>query len=1038
MKKKLSKQTLTWRYMLLCILSIFSISFSNAQNVTVSGTVTAADDGGSIPGVSILVTGTNRGTTTDLDGNYKLEVPEDAELAFSFVGYSTQKVQVAGRSVIDIEMQIDATELSEVVVIGYGTQKKALVTGANLQVDGEELQNQSRTNALEALQGKTAGVQITSTSGQPGSGLNVVIRGKGSTGGSNPLYVVDGVLTGDISYLNNSDIESISVLKDAASAAIYGSQASNGVVLVTTKSGRKNSSKVTFDAYYGVQTVPQKIDMLNSREYAVIMNEASVNSGGRPIFTNNEINNLSTDTNWMDYMFEDEVPTQNYNIGFSGGGDNSTYSSSFSYTQQGGIVGGEDLSNYERFNARINSTNEMLDGFLTFGENLTFSYIKNNGVRVGNQYNNSLRPAFGATPLLPFRDENGNYFNTSDVDANYLNGMANPYAEMEFNNMNENNTQKLLGNVYAELNLLDNLKFRTSFGLDYYASEGHSYEPIYELSIYSFRQVDRVYQSQSKGYTILWDNLLTYDFKIQNNHEFQAMVGTSAYKGQSTFISGNNVNVTFNSLKYGWLDNTTNTNGAQMGLGGGPGFLNNRMSYFARLNYNFKEKYLINTTFRADGSSNFAKNNRWGYFPSVSAGWILSEEDFIQQSSTLNFLKLRASWGQVGNQNAGAFQYLAPITFANTNYAFGNEEGVLTPGAFQNRLANPDLKWETSEQINIGVDARLLNSRLGVNLDFYQKTNKDWIILAPVLATAGADAPFINGGDITNKGIELALSYNGNIGDLEYNIGINGAFNESVVGNIPTADGIIHGLTNQLFDNSSEFYRAESGFPLGYFWGLETAGIFQNQSEVEAHALGEDLIQPNARPGDVRFVDQNNDGVINDADKVNVGDPNPDVTFGLNISLNYKGFDFILNANGVAGNQIVQSYRNQANQFANHTSDVLDRWTGEGTSNTRPRVTLDNRNYSNFSDLFVQDGDFLRINNVTLGYDFSKLAENLKIQKLRLYASGLNLFTFTKYTGMDPEIGYGISSDNYNFSSGVDLGYYPRPRTVLMGVNIIF
>lgn len=1024
--------------MLLCAFSIFSISFSMAQNVTVSGTVTASDDGGPIPGVSILITGTNQGTTTDLDGMYKIEVPENAELAFSFVGYATQKVQVAGRSVIDVEMQLDISELSEVVVIGYGTQKKALVTGANLQVDGEELQNQSRTNPLEALQGKTSGVQITSTSGQPGSGLNVVIRGLGSTGGSSPLYVVDGVLTGDISYLNSADIESISVLKDAASAAIYGSQASNGVVLVTTKSGRKNTSKVSFDSYYGVQSVPSQIDMLNSREYAVIMNEASINSGGQPYFTNNEINNLSTDTDWMSHMFEDDVATQNYSIGFSGGGENTTYSSSFSYTQQGGIVGGEDLSNYERYNARINSTNELYDGFLTFGENLSFAYIKNNGISTGDQYNNSLRPAFGAPPLLPFADENGNYYDTSNDSERWLSGWANPYAEMQLNNQNENNTQKLLGNVYAELNLLHNLKFRTSLGLDYYASESHSYDPIYRLSIYSFREFDRVYQSQSKGYTMLWDNLLTYNFNLLEDHQFEAMVGTSAYRYEGTNISGNNVNLIFNSLKYAWLSNATNTNGAQIGLNGGPEYTNKRMSYFGRLNYNYKEKYLINTTFRADGSSNFAKSNRWGYFPSVSAGWVLSEEDFLQQSSLLSFLKLRASWGQVGNQNAGAFQYLAPITFANTNYVFGNEEGVLTPGAYQNRLSNPDLRWETSEQINVGIDARFLSNTLSVNLDAYQKINKDWIIVAPVLATAGADAPFINGGDVTNKGIELALNYNNNIGDLEYSIGINGAYNQNRVGNIPTADGIIHGATNQLFDNSPEFYRAESGFPLGYFWGLETAGIFQNQADIEAHAADGELIQPNARPGDVRFVDQNKDGVINDSDKVNIGDPNPDLTFGVNINLNYKGFDLLLTANGVAGNQIVQSYRNQASQFANYTSEIIGRWTGENTSNTIPRVTLDNRNYTNFSNLYVEDGDFLRINNLTIGYDLAQAAKKMKIEKLRVYASGLNLYTFTNYSGMDPEIGYGVSTDNYSFSSGVDLGYYPRPRTYLVGLNVIF
>ena len=462
------------------------------------------------------------------------------------------------------------------------------------------------------------------------------------------------------------------------------------------------------------------------------------------------------------------------------------------------------------------------------------------------------------------------------------------------------------------------------------------------------------------------------------------------------------------------------------------------MSYFGRLNYNYKDKYLLNTTFRADGSSNFDEQNRWGYFPSISAGWVVSKEDFLQSSELISFLKLRASWGQVGNQNAGAFQYLAPITFSNTNYSFGGEEGVLTPGAYPSRLANPSLIWETSEQTNLGVDARFLQNTLTINLDLYNKTNKDWLILAPILATAGADAPYINGGDVVNKGLELAISYNNHIGDFNYSVGVNGAFNKNEVGNIPTADGIIHGETAQLFDNSPEFYRAESGMPLGYFWGLETDGLFQTQADIAAYTVNGTLIQPAAQPGDARFVDQDGNGVINDADKVNIGNPNPDLTYGLNLAFNYKALDFSVSANGVAGNQIVQSYRNQSSQFANYSTEVFDRWTGANTSNSRPRVTLDNRNYSNFSDLFIEDGDFLRINNLTVGFDLAKSRENFAIQKLRIYASALNLYTFTNYSGMDPEVGYGISSNNYSFSSGVDLGYYPRPRTFLLGLNVIF
>ena len=1026
-----------WPALICCFICLHG-SFLFAQERTVSGTVTSADDGMPIPGVSVVIEGTTTGTVTDFDGNYDIRVNPGDVLNFSFVGFVTKTISLVDQNVINVALQTNTSELDEVVVVGYGTQRKALVTGANLQVDGDELQNQSRTNPLEALQGKTPGVQITSTSGQPGSGLNVTIRGLGSTGGNSPLYVVDGVLTGDISYLNNADIESISILKDAASAAIYGSQASNGVVLVTTKGGKLNSSKITFDQYYGFQSVPHKIDLLNAKEYATIFNEAAVNMGRQPYFTTMQIQNLNTDTDWMDYMFEDNVVTQNYTLGFSGGGESSTFSSSFSYTQQGGVVGGEDLSNYERYNARINSQHDMYNGFVTFGENLSFAYIKNNGVQVGNQYSNSLRPAFNTPPLVPYQNSNGNFYDTSNDSQPWLSGWANPYASMLFNNMNEGNNQKLLGNVFAELNFTNNLKFRTSLGLDYYASESHNYQPIYQLSIYSFRDRDRVNQAQSKGFSLLWDNLLTYNFTIAEDHEFEALVGTSSYKFQGTYISGSNVDLIFNDLEHSWLDNAVNSDGTQITLGGGPNNINKRMSYFGRLNYNYKDKYLLNTTFRADGSSNFDEQNRWGYFPSISAGWVVSKEDFLQSSELISFLKLRASWGQVGNQNAGAFQYLAPITFSNTNYSFGGEEGVLTPGAYPSRLANPSLIWETSEQTNLGVDARFLQNTLTINLDLYNKTNKDWLILAPILATAGADAPYINGGDVVNKGLELAISYNNHIGDFNYSVGVNGAFNKNEVGNIPTADGIIHGETAQLFDNSPEFYRAESGMPLGYFWGLETDGLFQTQADIAAYTVNGTLIQPAAQPGDARFVDQDGNGVINDADKVNIGNPNPDLTYGLNLAFNYKALDFSVSANGVAGNQIVQSYRNQSSQFANYSTEVFDRWTGANTSNSRPRVTLDNRNYSNFSDLFIEDGDFLRINNLTVGFDLAKSRENFAIQKLRIYASALNLYTFTNYSGMDPEVGYGISSNNYSFSSGVDLGYYPRPRTFLLGLNVIF
>lgn len=1025
---------------LVCLLGFHR---ANAQGkITVTGAVTSAEDGMLVPGVSVMEAGTTNGTSTDFDGNFTLSVAPNATLVFSYIGFITQEVPVNGKTVVNVTLSTDTQQLEEVIVVGYGTQKKALVTGANIQVSGDDLQKQSSTNALQALQGQTAGVQITSTTGQPGGGMNVVIRGLGSTGGNSPLYIVDGVQTGDISYLNNADIESITVLKDAASAAIYGSQAANGVVLVTTKKGKKGHSQITLDSYYGVQEVPRKIDMLNASEYAVLINEAAINSGGTAIFTDEQIASPTTNTNWMDKMFS-TAATQNYSLGLSGGSETSSYSSSLSYLSQEGIVGGKDLSNYERINFRFNSEHKLYKDRIIFGENLSFAYINSNGVGVGNVYNNSLRSAFIANPWIPMYDADGNYYNTyADTNTPYLNGQSNPYASMVYSNQNESDSQKLLGNIYMSFELIKNLKFRTSLGMDYNASQGHSFSPIYTLSVYDFSNYTTASQNMSKGKSLIWDNLLTYTFDVGENH-FETMLGTSSYKYDGTWMYGSNINLVFDDLKHAWLSNATNTDGSQISLTGGPSVVTKRMSYFGRVNYNLKETYLLYFTFRADGSSQFAEKNRWGYFPSLSGGWVMSNEEFLKSTSNwLNFLKVRASWGQVGNQNVGNFQYLAPVTFSNVNYTFGNEEAVLTPGAYPSRLANPDLKWETSEQLDLGLEAKFFNNALSVDFDWYKKTTKDWLIVAPILATAGADAPYINGGDVTNTGVELALNYKANVSDdFTFSVGVNGAFNKNKVGNIPTDDGIIHGETNQIWNNAPEFYRAQSGHPLGYFWGYKTAGVFQTEAQIQNYTNSNGgLIQPDAEPGDLIYVDTNGDGSISQSDKTEIGSPNPDLTYGFNISANYKAFDLSIQTNGVAGNQIVQAYRDASSVYGNYTSEFLGRWHGPGSSNSIPRLTTDNRNYSQFSDIYVKDGDFLRISNITLGYDLTKTLnkENFFASQIRLYFSVLNLYTFTKYNGMDPEVGYGISTDEYNFSSGVDVGYYPRPRTYMVGLNVKF
>jgi TonB-linked SusC/RagA family outer membrane protein len=943
-------------------------------------------------------------------------------------------VPVTASGNINVSLSEDNTELDEVVVVGYGVQQKKLVTGATVQVKGETLQRQSTTNALQGLQGQTPGVQIASTSGQPGEGMRVTIRGLGTIGNSGPLYVVDGVLTGDITYLNSADIESIDVLKDAASAAIYGSQAANGVVLVTTRTGKRGqASSITFDAYYGIQNVAKKADMLNATEYAAIMNEAAINGGKQPIFTNAQIVAYGEGTDWIDRMFVKDALTQNYSLGASGASDVSVFSTGLSYTSQEGIVGGKDLSNYERYSFRINSEHNFYKDIIKLGQHLTYTEIQNNGIGVGNQYNNALRGAFNTSPFVPVYDDAGNFFDNSNSTWN--NGEANPYAQMVYGNQNRRNNQRLLGDVYLTIEPIKNLKFRTSLGMDYNAGESRSFTPIYQLSAYAYSTTTRASQSMNKGKSLIWDNLLSYKFNLKADHEFEVMAGSSAYQADGSTIFGTNTNLIFEDLDHAWLTNATGKTIAGISLGGAPYDADRRMSYFGRINYNYKQTYLLNATFRADGSSRFSAQNRWGYFPSISAGWIATNEKFMEgQRNWLDFFKLRASWGQVGNQNIAAFQYLAPITLNNTNYTFGPDEGILIPGAYPSRIANPGLKWETSEQSNIGVDANFFKGMFSLNFDWYKKTTKDWLISAPILATAGADAPFINGGNVKNTGIELALTFKNHVGAFNYSIGVNGAYNKNEVGNIPTADGIVHGLTNQLFDNAQEFYRAQSGFPIGYFWGLQTNGVFQNEAEVQAYRSNGTVIQPTAAPGDVRYIDLNADGKIDGSDRTMIGNPNPDYTFGITLSADYKGFDLSVVASGVAGNDIVQSYRNQANQFGNYTTRILDRWHGEGSSNTLPRVTEDNRNWTNFSDLYIQKGDYLRISNVTLGYDLSKVFKKNYLKQVRLYASALNLYTFTKYDGMDPEIGYGSEG----FSSGVDVGYYPRPRTFMFGANFRF
>ncbi|GAO42347.1 SusC/RagA family TonB-linked outer membrane protein [Flavihumibacter petaseus] len=1039
------KSTKTIRLGLLLLWGFYVSLLSSpafAQPAKVSGVVTK-QNAVPVPGATVSVKNTSRSTSADEAGRFTIEAAANDILVITAVGFAPKEAKV-GAGTLSIQLLEVNNPMENVVVIGYGQQRKKLVTGANVQVKGEDLQKQNTTNALQALQGQATGVQITSSSGQPGDGFNVIIRGKGTIGNFGPLFVVDGVQGVNPNSINPADIESIDVLKDAASAAIYGSQAANGVILVTTRTGRQNQkAQVTLDAYYGVQNVPRKAQLLDAKEYAIIMNEQAMNSGKPRYFTNEEINNLPVNTNWLDQMFKENVPTQNYVLGVTGGNGGSAYSTSFGYTSQGGIVGGPDISNYERYTVKINSEHKLYKDIIKLGEHLSFNNVNSHGIQTGGQYSNTLRSAFSTTPFLPMYDAEGNFLASDDTSYHWNpgqvgspqwdNSTSNPYASMYYNSNSRNSSQGLFGDAYLQVEPIKGLTFRTSLGVNYWSNQSRGFTPVYHLSIFDMNDTSTVYQSMGSGRTLQFDNTLSYDFRVGKDHSFNVMAGSSAINTKGSGLSGNNWDLRVADLAHAYLDVAQNRapESDHLSAGGGP-FEDALLSYFGRLQYNYKEKYLFNATFRADGSSKFAPDHRWGYFPSVSAGWIVSREEFAQVSA-IDFLKVRASWGRVGNQSVPAYQYLAPISFNQAGYIFGNTEGMNTPGAYPSRLANPNVKWETSEQANIGFDLTLIK-RLNVTFDYYVKKTKDWLITAPILATAGADAPLINGGDVQNTGVELALNYRNTIGkNLNYSVGVNGSYNKNKIGNIPTNDHIIHGNTNVLFANSLEFYRAQNGFPVGYFWGLKTAGVFQSEAEVNGYVnKGGTVIQPSAKPGDVRYVDQNGDGVISNDDRIMIGDPNPDFIFGFNVALDYKGFDFMVQGSGVTGNQLVQSWKGPGGR-GNYSAEILGRWTGPGTSNRIPRVTEEGTNFAQFSDLYVYDGSFLRINTITLGYDFAGLIKKSYLSRVRFYVSVLNAFTFTKYNGMDPEIGH-----NEGFSTGVDVGYYPRPRTMMAGANIRF
>lgn len=1029
------------------------------QTAKVSGKVTDLS-GAPVPGVSVVVKGSTNGTLTDVDGSYVLSgVPVNASLQFSFIGMKLQEIPVAGKTVINVKLEEETIGIEEVIAIGYGVQKKKLNTGATIQVSGDDLQKMSTVSALGALQSQTPGVSITQSSGMPGEGFKVTVRGLGTVGSSTPLYVIDGVAGGDINALATSDIESIDVLKDAASAAIYGARAANGVILVTTKQGKSGKMQITYDGYYGIQNPYKEAPLLNAKEYMTILDEINFNEGlaaydwatMMPDLYNKINSGEWNGTNWINEIRNKNAVTQNHAINIAGGSEISKFSMGFSSVDQQGIYGSPVEPDFKRYTARLNSEHVLLKGtngfdVIKFGENLNYSYNEKQGIGIGNIYWNDIHNMLVGCPLMPVYNAEGEYFDKSDKAASGLDklspDMSNPIANMVYNRgQNLSKNYALNTNAYLEIQPIRSLILRSSFGYKMSASSYRQYTPTYELSQSSVNTIDKVNQSISAGYNWTWENTLAYSFRI-NEHSFNALVGQSMEK----WGLGEGVNVTngyslFDDFEHAWIDNTKGLTSGVTTLKGNPWGEGGITSFFGRMNYNYKETYMASVVMRADGSSNFARGNRWGYFPSVSAGWVLSNESFMESSKNwINFLKLRGSWGQNGNASIANFQYLATVAFDETAaYSFGNNKESQSTGGYAEILPNKDITWETSEQLDLGFDTRFLNSRLGLAFDWYKKTTKDWLVVAPTLASYGTNAPYINGGDVENKGIELALTWNDKVGDFTYGVNLNLASNKNEVTRIANGEGIIHGEANVLSQGTTEMYRAEVGKPIGYFWGYQTAGVFQNAEQIKNTKA---ILQTNPQPGDLIFVDTNNDGSITEKDKVEIGNPHPDVTLGFSFNLGYKGFDLSVATTGAFGQQIAKSYRSFADtKIQNYTTDIFARWHGEGTSNKLPRLTSgSNTNWQEISDIYIEDGDYLKIQNVTIGYDFKKLFTKLPFGQTRLYLTAQNLYTFTNYSGADPEIGYSPTVDDVQqgWVSGIDLGFYPSPRTFLMGVNIKF
>ena len=1032
---------------------------------TVKGTV-KDNNGEPVIGATIMESGTKNGTVTDADGNFVIEIASDSKLDITSIGYKSQTVKPSATGTTSVSLSEDSNLLDDVVVVGYGTQRKKLITGSTVHVTADDIAAVNAVDAFGALQSQASGMNIVMNSGQPGEGYKVTIRGMGTAGSNTPLYVVDGVPGANIDDLSPNDIESIDVLKDAASSAIYGARASNGVILVTTKKGKAGGHvQVSFDGYMGWQN-PNTNDVtpLNAKQYMEINDKAYQIQGVAtydwqkliPKQYAQIMNGTWNGTNWLEETTIHNAPIHNASLSISGGSEISRFALGLTKFHQTGTIGAPADPKYDRYTVRLNSDYSLIrkkgHDILKIGENVTFSATDKRGVSVGGIYGNSIRNLLAMSPLLPAYNDEGGYYEYKDIQADawdFSAEMANPLAQMKYDNgFGYTKVYRLQTNFFLEFSPIKDLTYRASAGWLYRHREGRSYVPVYELSSKKSNPNDDVSQNQS--YSVRWslENTLNW-VKSFDKHNIDVLLGQSVEK----WGYGNGVNVTNSnslfpgSFDHAYIANANVVDPSLTSIGGSPEAQGALSSFFGRVNYNYDETYLLSLVLRADGSSNFARGHRWGYFPSVSAGWVISNEKFMESTKAwMDFLKIRASWGQNGNCNISNFQYLATIALDDPYY-FNNKDNPAL-GAYPNILPNEDVKWETSEQLDFGFDARFLNNRLGVAFDWYKKTTKDWLVRAPMLLSYGTNAPYVNGGDIENKGYEIQLNWNDKIGkDFRYSVSANFSHNKNEVTRLANSEGIIHGGSNAIAQNTAELYRIQVGYPIGYFWGYEMEGIIQNEKQLQEYLdrncsgdKANSLQGESLQPGDVMFKDVNGNGKIDkgDDDKTMIGDPNPDFTLGLNINISYKGFDFALNGYGSFGQQVAKSYR----QFSDHPDDnyctdvYTKYWTGEGSTNRYPRFSDGKTaNMSEISRVWIEDADFFKISRISLGYDFKRLYSKLPVQKCRLYVSLSNFFTFTGYSGMDPEVGFGNGA---SWASGIDCGYYPSARSWQVGLNINF